>query len=179
MKTMLKARAWMPRIKIVGRTVRSERGISLIVVLMLMVIILAIIGAGLFFSGIDLRVSGNYRAGTQAFYAADTGASVGFSQIQSSVALSTAAFGPPPVNGVAYCSGTIAQTGPWPNCNGKPLMNPPATSVAVEATLSSGSVYNSDRAGFFTYSYQIDVTGVGPLGATRQVQALATFGPVQ
>jgi Tfp pilus assembly protein PilX len=175
---MLKERAWMPRIKIVGRTVRSERGISLIVVLMLMVIILAIVGAGLFFSGIDLRVSGNYRAGTQAFYAADTGASFGFSQIQSGVAASTASFGPTPANGGFYCSGTIAATGV--GCaTPQPLMNPPATSVAVEATLSAGSVYNSDRAGFFTYSYQIDATGVGPLGATRQVQALATFGPVQ
>lgn len=178
MKTLLKERAWMPRIRIVGRTVRSERGMSLIVVLMLMVIILAIIGAGLFFSGIDLRISGNYRAGTQAFYAADTGASFGFSQIQSSVAASTVSFFQPPVNGVGYCSGTIAATAP--GCaNPQPLMNPPATSLAEEATLSSGSLYNSDRAGFFTYRYQIDATGVGPLGAARQVQALATFGPVQ
>ena len=167
----------LPRIKIVGRTLRSERGISLVVVIMLMVIILAITGAGLLFSGIDLRISGNYRAGTQAFYAADTGASFGFSQIQSSVAASTAAFGPTPANGGLYCSGMIAATGS--GCAPQPLMTPPATSVAVEATLSSGSVYNSDRAGFFTYSYQIDVTGVGPLGAARQVQALATFGPVQ
>jgi len=179
MKKLSTEKPW-PRIKIVGRTLRSERGISLVVVIMLMVIILAITGAGLLFSGIDLRISGNYRVGTQAFYAADTGASVGFSQIQSSVALSTAAIPSPlPVNGVTYCSGTIAQTGPWPNCNSQPLMNPPATSVAEEATLSSGSVYNSDRAGFFTYRYQIDVTGAGPLGAARQVQALATFGPVQ
>ncbi len=168
----------LPRIKIVGRTLRSERGISLVVVIMLMVIILAITGAGLLFSGIDLRISGNYRAGTQAFYAADTGASFGFSQIVSSTVASTAAFGPLPVNGGTYCSGTIATTGV--GCaTPQPLMTPPATSLAEESTLSSGAVYNSDRAGFFTYRYQIDATGVGPLGAARQVQALATFGPVQ
>jgi len=176
MKTLLGA--WPRRMKIVSRTVRSESGISLVVVLMLMVIILAITGAGLLFSGIDLRVSGNYRAGTQAFYAADIGASDGFSRIVANPTTSTAAFGPIAVNGGTYCSGTIATTGV--GCaTPQPLMNPPATSVAVEATLSSGSVYNSDRAGFFTYRYQIDVTGVGPLGAARQVQALATFGPVQ
>jgi Tfp pilus assembly protein PilX len=167
----------LPEIKFFGRTVRSERGISLIVVLMLMVIILAIVGAGLFFSGIDLRVSGNYRAGTQAFYAADTGASFGFSRIQSSVALSTASFGPTPANGGFYCSGTIASTA---SCTAGQQLPAPTTLPAQEATLSSGAVYNSDRAGFFTYQYQIDATGAGgPLGAARQVQALATFGPVQ
>lgn len=169
----------LPRIKIVGRTLRSERGISLIVVIMLMVIILAITGAGLLFSGIDLRISGNYRAGTQAFYAADTGASVGFSQIQSSVAASIASFGRTAANGGFYCSGTILSTASCTAGQQQPLA-PPTTLPAQEATLSSGAVYNSDRAGFFTYQYQIDATGAGgPLGAARQVQALATFGPVQ
>jgi hypothetical protein len=38
-----------------------------------MTLLLAVIGAGLFFSGINLKTTGHLRTGTQAFYIADTG----------------------------------------------------------------------------------------------------------
>lgn len=174
MKKLSTEKPW-PRIKIVGRMLRSERGISLIVVIMLMVIILAITGAGLLFSSIELRVSGNYRAGTQAFYAADTGANVGFAQIGMNAASSINAFKiGPDANGLTYCSGTIANTA---SCTGaaQPLVSLgtiPATgcSLGIGTMLGSGACY--------LLEYQIDATGVGPLNASRQVQALATFGPL-
>jgi Tfp pilus assembly protein PilX len=172
MKTAWKEKLRLPRFDMVRRTMRSERGISLIVVIMLMVIILAITGAGLLFSSIDLKVSGNYRAGTQAFYAADTGASTGFAQIGMNTATSIAAFSGT-ANGGTYCSGTIANTA---GCTApKPLVSLgaiPATgcSLGIGTMLGSGACY--------LLEYQIDATGVGPLSATRQVQALATFGPL-
>jgi hypothetical protein len=154
---------------IVSRTLGSERGVSLVVVIMLMVIILAITGAGLLFSSIELRVSGNYRVGTQAFYAADTGASVAFARIPSSAAIPrTPATGAP-----AYCSGTPTTTS---NCNGtaQPLTVTPISAPGY--SLGAGTGYNS--SGYSFYLYQIDATGVGPLAATRQVQALAQYGPI-
>jgi Tfp pilus assembly protein PilX len=158
----------------VGRSLRSERGVSLVVVIMLMVIILAITGAGLLFSNIDLRVSGNYRVGTQAFYAADTGVSAGFAQIVMDPTISTAPF-TGTLNGglLTYCSGTPTTTN---NCNGtaQPLTVTPISAPGY--SLGAGTGYIS--YGYSFYLYQIDATGVGPLGATRQVQALAQYGPV-
>jgi hypothetical protein len=154
---------------IVSRTLGSERGISLVVVIMLMVIILAITGAGLLFSSIDLRVSGNYRVGTQAFYAADMGASAGFAQIPSAAAIPrTLATG-----AAYYCSGMIANTG------GDCATPQPLTFTPISVpgySLGAGTGYNS--SGYSFYLYQIDATGVGPLAATRQVQALAQYGPI-
>ena len=51
----------------------NNQGISLVVVLMVMAILLTVIGAGLIFSGINTKVAMNYRTGTRAFNAADTG----------------------------------------------------------------------------------------------------------
>src|SRR5690349_12173024 len=106
------------------RRLRSERGISFVVVLMLMVIILAIAGAGMLFSSIDLRASGNYRAGTQAFFAADTGVNDAYTRIGLDPTTSTAAFGPISLGtNLKYCSGTVATTGT--NCGSpQPLQTP-------------------------------------------------------
>ena len=170
MKTLCEEKLKLPTLNIVGRTLRSERGISLVVVIMLMVILLAITGAGLLFSSIDLRVSTNYRVGTQAFYAADTGVSAGFAQIVMDPTVSTApiprtetAIG----SGLFYCSGTIANTGG--NC---------ATPQPLTVAPVNVPGYALGTPGYSFYQYQIDATGVGPLGATRQVQALAQYGPV-
>jgi Tfp pilus assembly protein PilX len=174
MNTLCEEKLRLPS-NIVGRMLRSERGISLVVVIMLMVIILAITGAGLLFSSIDLRVSGNYKAGTQAFYVADAGASAGFQQIVRSTVTSTLPFNGT-VNGMTYCSGTIATTGA--NCAAPQPLPAPIAKPADQSSLAGGAMYNSDRTGYYIYQYQIDATGVGPLGSTRQVQALATYGPV-
>ncbi len=172
MRTFCEAKQKAAMLVIAARALRSERGISLVVVIMLMVIILAITGAGLLFSSVELRVSGNYRVGTQAFYAADTGASYAFARIVLDPTISTAPFSGTLNNGsLTYCSGTPTTS---TNCtNPQPLT---VTSINSPGySLGAGTGYNA--SGFSFYLYQIDATGVGPLGATRQVQALAQYGP--
>jgi hypothetical protein len=158
---------------IAGSTLRSERGVSLVVVIMLMVVILAITGAGLLFSSVDLRVSTNYRAGTQAFYAADAGVSDGFARVGPSIATSTAAF-TGTVGGITYCSGTVTTA---TSCTPQPLvaLDPiPATGCS----LGRGLQVNAGNC--YLQPYQIDTVAVqaGSVGSVRQIQAVATWGPM-
>jgi Tfp pilus assembly protein PilX len=181
MRTFCEAKQKAAMLVIAARALRSERGVSLVVVIMLMVIILAITGAGLLFSSVELRVSGNYRVGTQAFYAADTGASFAFARIVLDQDISKALIPKTevsPGSGLFYCSGSIAY---YTALNIAPCTSGQEPLLAVSSinspgySLGAGTGYNA--SGFSFYLYQIDVTGVGPLGATRQVQALAQYGP--
>ena len=43
---------------------RDSQGITLVVVLMVMAILLSVVGAGLLFSGINTKISGNYQTGS-------------------------------------------------------------------------------------------------------------------
>src|SRR5918992_2575573 len=45
---------------------RSESGITLVVVLLMMAILLSIIGAGLLFSSVNTKITVNYQRGTRA-----------------------------------------------------------------------------------------------------------------
>jgi Tfp pilus assembly protein PilX len=168
METTCKGKSSLPSLNIAARTLRSERGVSLVVVIMLMVIILAITSAGMLFSSMDLRVSGNYKAGTQAFYAADNGVTTGLVQVNANPTTSQAAFGP--INlpgGLTYCSGRLTQTN---NCT------TPQPSQLVNTTLPPPPGY--DICCFVSYQYQINVTGVGPLSAAREVEAQVTYAPM-
>src|SRR5947207_15064995 len=93
------------------RYLSSERGVSLVVVLMLMVIIIAMAGAGMLFSSMDLRAAGNYRAGTQAFFAADTGVNDAYTRIVLDPDASTGRFSGSLAGGLIYCSGKVSTTG--------------------------------------------------------------------
>ena len=53
--------------------VNSERGIALVVILVLMTVLLAFTGAGLLFSSVNLKTASSLKAGNLAFYAADSG----------------------------------------------------------------------------------------------------------
>lgn len=156
----------------VPRCLGSERGVSLVVVLMLMVIILAMAGAGMLFSSMDLRAAGNFRAGTQAFFAADTGVNDAFTRITGDPAASTAAFASVPdalPGGLKYCSGKIGTTGT--NCSTpQPLQAPQLVNVAG---------YNLSQSGVQFYQYQVNVTGIQPqLSSAREVEAQVQYGPV-
>jgi Tfp pilus assembly protein PilX len=157
----------------VRRRLGSERGVSLIVVLMLMVIILAMAGAGMLFSSMDLRAAGNFRAGTQAFFAADTGVNDAFTRITGDPAASTAPFGPitlvTPSGNLQYCSGKVGTTGT--NCSTpQPLQAPQLVNVAG---------YNLSQSGVQFYQYQVNVTGIQPqLSSAREVEAQVQYGPV-
>src|SRR5438093_8986145 len=52
---------------------RNERGLTLAVVLMMMVILISITGAGLLFSSLNLKASANLKGGTAALQASDAG----------------------------------------------------------------------------------------------------------
>jgi Tfp pilus assembly protein PilX len=168
------ANYWKKTFRNVARPLRSERGVSLIVVLMLTFIILAMTGAGMFFSSIDLRASGNFRNGTQAFFAADTGINYAFSRIGLDPTTSTAAFGPITLTGgLKYCSGSVAATGT--SCTGQALSAPKVVNMK-QYNLAIGTVYN--QGGYQAYQYKMNVTGVGQLSAAREVEAQIVYGPV-
>ncbi len=155
---------------------RSERGVSLVVVLMLTFIILAMTGAGMFFSSIDLRASGNFRNGTQAFFAADTGVNYAFTRIVLDPTASTAAFGPITLTGgLKFCSGSVAATGT--SCTGQALGTPKIINIQ-NYNLASGAGYGSGASGFKGYQYKINVTGVGALSAAREVETQVVYSPV-
>ena len=153
------------------RPLHSERGVSLVVVLMLMVIILGMAGAGMLFSSIDLRASGNYRAGTQAFFAADTGVNDAYTRIGLDPTTSTAQFSGTLAGGLKYCSGHVQDTD---NCNS------PQPLVAPQVITGAGAPgYNINQGGPVFYQYQINVTGVQPqLAAVREVEMQVQYGPV-
>ena len=52
---------------------RNERGLTLAIVLMMMVVLISITGAGLLFSSLNLKASANLKGGTAAMQAADAG----------------------------------------------------------------------------------------------------------
>lgn len=62
-------------------TVKSERGIALVVILMFMAVLMALSGAGLLFSGLNLRTTAYFKTGNMAFYAADSGIQHALTQV--------------------------------------------------------------------------------------------------
>jgi hypothetical protein len=154
---------------------RDERGISLVVVLMIMAILLSVIGSGLLFSGINTKITSNYRTGTRAFYAADTG----INAIASALTMNPT-FSSTPVNlGSNLCYRFGRRDGSLPSS--QPIERPRAG-----YNLAQGTGYNA--SGYSDYQYQINVTGtfnpgtscpsVGSETAAREVEAQVVFGPV-
>src|SRR5207237_1954177 len=52
---------------------RNERGLTLAIVLMMMVVLLSVTGAGLLFSSLNVKASANLKGGTVALQASDAG----------------------------------------------------------------------------------------------------------
>jgi hypothetical protein len=152
----------------------NNRGISLVVVLMVMTILLSVIGAGLMFSGINTKIAMNYRTGSKAFNAADTG----ILAIASTLA-TTGPTIPPPTeidNNLCYRFGY--RDGSVPSTS-------PIVKSGTGYSLGSGTGYNT--SGYAFYQYPIAVTGytkvsscssVASGAAARVVEARVTYGPV-
>jgi hypothetical protein len=155
----------------------NQHGISLVVVLMVMAILLSVVGAGLLFSGINTKITGNYQIGTKAFYAADTG----ISAIVSSLTL-TPIFSSTPVSlggHLCYRFGKRNGTVPSPQ---------PVIKSGSGYSLGSGTGYNT--SGYSFYQYQVNVTGTFSTGTTcpaanssaemaaREVEGQAVYGPI-
>jgi Tfp pilus assembly protein PilX len=153
---------------------QDDRGITLVVVLLVMVILLSVIGAGLLFSGINTKITANYQTGTKAFYAADTGISAALNQLALDPTTSTAALSKNMGGGLAYRSGHRTDTTPQP-------LQFLRTQSQSGYTLNSGTGYNT--SGYKVYEYQMNVTGTyttayGTELAGREIEAIATYGPV-
>jgi Tfp pilus assembly protein PilX len=154
---------------------RDSQGITLVVVLMVMAILLSVVGAGLLFSGINTKITGNYQTGTRAFYAADIGINALASAITpgSSPSSTSVSLG----NNICYRFGK--RDGTVPSFQ-------PTVKSGAGFSLGSGTGYNA--SGYSFYQYQINVTGtfspatscpsVGTETAAREVEAQATYGPV-
>ena len=153
----------------------GDRGITLIVVLMVMAILLSVIGAGLMFSGINTKIAMNYRTGTKAFNAADIGITAVATTVSLNPSFSTTAVS----LGNSLCYRFGYRDGTVPSTN--PVVKPVAG-----YTLNSGTGYNT--SGYSFYQYPIVVTGtystgsscpsVGNETAARVVEAQAMYGPV-
>lgn len=156
---------------------REDEGITLVVVLMSMAILLSVIGAGLLFSGVNTKITGNYQQGTRAFYAADAGLGEAVSLLganQSAVEALTIARD---LNGdgrLKYRGGNRTTPGPVAQFVG--------TRAGTGDSLSSGLPGYNESNGYSFYQYQLSVTGTYEVAATelagRSVQAQALFGPV-
>jgi Tfp pilus assembly protein PilX len=153
---------------------KDNRGMTLAIVLMLMAILSAVIGAGLLFSSINTKITGSYQSGTRAFYVADAGLGQGMSQLSANTTASIAAFGPVNMgNGLKYRSGSRTAGTPQP-------IQLVAKQQGVGYSLNTGTGYNA--TGYTFYQYQINVTGTYEVAgfemAGREIEAQALFGPV-
>jgi type II secretory pathway pseudopilin PulG len=162
-------------------TLTNERGISLIVVLMVMAIMLSVVGAGLLFSAINTKRTMNFQVGTRAFNAADTG----INAVASSLALNPTFSATPVVlqqdtsNNTVLCYRFGRRDGTVPSPQ-------PVAKSSAGFSLGSGTGYNA--SGYSFYQYQINVTGSFSTGtscpaanaelAAREVEAQAMYGPV-
>ena len=155
------------------RLLKNERGIALAVLTMLIAILASMTGAALLFSRIDLMISGNYRKGTGALYAADAGVSVAISRLSGNIAQSEAAFGPTAID----ASGNTYRSGPrFPDVNGQKLVHT-GFKTAPGYSMGTGTGYNP--SGFIFHTYEIHITGKGPGNSSaREIEAMGQYGPV-
>jgi len=150
-------------------------GIALAVLTMLIAILASMTGAALLFSRIDLMISGNYKTGTGALYAAEAGVGVALKRLNGSTTDSVKGFGPTNIgsDGSTYRSGSRLPD------NQQDLdhvrSEPP---VGGGYNMSGGMTYGEDR--YLMDVYRIKVTGKGPLGSSaREIEALGQYGPLK
>lgn len=153
---------------------QDNQGVTLVVVLVVMMILLSIIGAGLLFSGINTKITANYQTGTKAFYAADTGINAAVNQLALDPSVATAALSRDLGGGLAYRSGHRTDSTP------QPLQ---FLRMKSESGYSLGSGTGYNASGYAFYEYRMNITGTytttyGTELAGREIEAIATYGPV-
>src|SRR5713226_8183289 len=73
MKFIFRCKGQSPKTGISDRALNSAKGLTLVIVLMIMALLLSLTSAGLMFSGLNLKASANLKGGTAALQAADAG----------------------------------------------------------------------------------------------------------
>ena len=145
------------------RILMSDRGITLVVAIMIMMLVLSITAASLFITGINARTASNVKTGTSAIEAADVG-------IRHALAIIPAA-----INFNALLTGSVTGFSCGSPCNGtsnKPTLTGTVGSysysvVATNNTSVAGetATSDSDKIAILTS------TATGPDGSTRKIQA--------
>ena len=155
---------------------KNERGMALAVLTMLIAILASMTGAALLFSRIDLMISGNYRMGTGALYAADAGVGVALNQLPSKAAIDTdigdyTYRSYRPDEGTDKTAKELVELDCGPKAD---LIRPPGYSIGA------GTGYNPGGEDSLQYrKYDIFIMGTGLLNsAARKIQAQGQFGPV-
>ena len=120
---------------------RDDRGIVLILVLLVIMVLSVMATSFLFLSGTEVNLSRNSQIVTQAFYAAEAGIDTAINQLPNTTAINQTALG---VNNAVF------QTGPPPPAA-------PAPVLALGANPVPPAGFN--LANFSFNMYQIDVSG--------------------
>ena len=140
--------------------IKEERGTTLVITLMIMVILVLIGMAALMTSSLDLRISGNERVQKQAFNVAEAG-------------LDYARVNPPEAWNTIYTKGTTGSKKDYR----KESQNPQDFEITVTSDgianvaaklppTGSGTGVTTARA----YLFRLDSTGYGPNSAQSQLQ---------
>src|SRR5438093_8223646 len=149
---------------------RNERGFTLAIVLMMMVILLSISGAGLLFSSLNLKASANLKGGTVALQAADAG-------IQHALAAI-----PPGGDFDSFWTGTGLANFPCKNssgttgtCNGtayKPTLTGSINGYSYTAVVENDTtVVNETATNDINKTVILTSTATSPSGSNRKVRA--------
>jgi Tfp pilus assembly protein PilX len=134
---------------------KGQRGVALIIALIILLVLTLIGISAISTTTFETSISGNERAGTDAFYAAEACIQEGIHQLQTTTPIARKALG----RDSFYWSGT-----PQDKPNGVPLR-------------SLGEYHRSgyDSSWAFT-RYQINSTGESS-GATKEIEMQVTCGP--
>ncbi|MCX5852090.1 MAG: pilus assembly PilX N-terminal domain-containing protein [Deltaproteobacteria bacterium] len=92
---------------------RNERGMVLVIVLWIMAILIMIGTTNVIIATTDLKISSNYKLGTQAFYASESGAEYGYLKLRDilRVLYPTINISAPTINGYTFDEFNIATVG--------------------------------------------------------------------
>ncbi len=130
---------------------RNDRGIVLILTLMVIMVLSVLATAFLFLSGAEINISRNSKVVTQSFYAAEAGIDTAINQLPNTAPIPPNPGDPPvDVDPNNPGAGVVFQTGPPPPA-------PPAPAVALGPNPSPPAGFN--LANFSFNMYQIDVSG--------------------
>ena len=150
---------------------RNERGFTLAIVLMMMVVLLSITGAGLLFSSLNLKASANLKGGTVALQAADAGIQHALAAIPaggnfSSFWTGTGLTNFPCKDSTGTTTGTCNGTTYKPTLTGS--INGYSYSVVVE---NDTTVSGETATGDVNKIVMLTSTATRPSGSNRKVKA--------
>ncbi len=139
---------------------RADRGIVLVLALLVMLVLSVLGSAFLFLSGTETMISRNSTVVTQAFYAAEAGVETALNQIPTTDAIASAV---DPNGNIVFQTGQLQMGLPPP---------PPPPIGVLGASPSPPVGYN--LASFSFNMYRIDVSGavLWPSGLPRSIVAL-------